>query len=146
MKKYKRTLLDEIKYYGFYCWKNYLDMLPRKIYWFFQRGFRGYGDNDTWDFDSYLSTMIPQALKDLNKYQHGLLTWRKGKSEAQAKKEWNEIQNKIINSFELAKKYIDLDVTPQEWKEKYKKQYNEGMKLFSKWFFAFWDRGLNNAL
>jgi len=139
MKKYKRTLLNEIKYYIWYAPVRYLDMLPRRIYWFFQRGFRGFGDNDTWDMDSYLSLMIPQALKELKKYSHGLPTWRKGKSEKQAKKEWIEIQNKIIKSFELAQKYINLNIPPDEWKEKYEKQYKEGMNLFRDWFFALWD-------
>jgi len=137
--KSKRTLLWYLESWWYRYFWNYLDMLPRRIYWFFQRGFRGFGDNNTWDFDNYLSTMIPQALRQLKKYSIGLPTWKKGKSEHQAKKEWNEIQNKIIKSFELAKKYIDLDITPVEWKEKYEKQYNEGMKLFAKWFFAFWD-------
>lgn len=139
MKKFKRTLLDEIKYYGFYIWWNYLDMLPRRIYWLFQRGYRGYGDNDVWNFDNYLSIIIPQALKQLKKYNAGLPTWRKGKSEKLAKKEWIEIQNKIIKSFELANKYINANITSKEWKEKYEKQYNEGMNLFKIWFFAFWD-------
>jgi len=93
MKKFKRTLLGEIRYYCFYCWRNYLDMLPRRIYWFFQRGYRGFGDNDTWDMDSYLSLMIPQALKELKKYSHGLPTWRKGKSEKKPKR--NGLKYKI---------------------------------------------------
>jgi hypothetical protein len=135
----KRTLLDEIIYYTYYAPINWLDMLPRRIYWFFQRGYRGYADCDTWDFDNYLSKTIPQALKQLKKYQQGLPTWTPKKSEKQAKQEWNLILNKIIKSFELAQNYIDLNISPKEWKEKYEVQYKEGMNLFRDWFFALWD-------
>jgi hypothetical protein len=138
-KLYKRTLLDEMKYYCFYIWWNWLEERPRKLYWFLQRGWRGYADCDTWDFDNYLSTIIPQALRQLKKYQTGLPTWRKGKSEKQAKKEWIEIQNKIIEAFELGNKYINANIPPNIWKEKYETQYKEGMNLFRDWFFALWD-------
>jgi hypothetical protein len=37
----------------------------RKIKHFIQRGKRGWSDEDTWDFDSYLCTMIPGALRKL---------------------------------------------------------------------------------
>ena len=129
MKKhlYKRTLLDEIKYYLYYAPLRYLDMLPRRIYWFFQRGFRGYGDNDTWDFDYYLATVISQGLKHFKKYYHG---------ETPTKKELDI----IIKGFEANLKMMEYNVPPES-KEyvilKYK--FNKGMELFKKYFNYLWD-------
>ena len=127
MIKYKRTLLDEIKYYGFYCWWNYLDMLPKRIYWFFQRGYRGFGDNDTWDFDYYLATVISQGLKHFRKYYHG---------SKPTKKELDI----IIKGFEENLKLMNLD-----YKYKSKKyfiaeaRFDKAMKLFHKYFNYLWD-------
>jgi len=135
----QRKWYDNLIYYSFYIWWNWLDMLPRRIYWFFQRGYRGFGDNDTWDFNDYLSLIIPQGIKHLKKYSYGLPTWTEDKSEKQAKKEWNEIQNKIIKAFELAHRYINAEISCKTWEKKYKKQYEEGMNLFRDWFFALWD-------
>jgi hypothetical protein len=123
----KRTLLDEIKYYLYYAPMRYLDMLPRRIYWFFQRGFRGYGDNDTWDFDHYLATIISQGLKELKKYYHG--------SEP-TKKELDI----IIKGFEANLKMIDGNLNPKS--KEYlilKLKFHRGMILLEKYFNYLWD-------
>jgi len=116
-----------VRYYGFYCWWNYLDMLPRRIYWFFQRGFRGYGDNDTWDFDSYLAAVISKGLKHFKTYCHG------GKP---TKKELDI----IIKGFEENLKMMNLDY---KYKSKSylsaNKKFHKGMKLFEKYFNYLWD-------
>jgi len=127
MKKFKRTLLDEIRYYCFYAPIRWLDMSWRRIYWFFQRGYRGYGDNDTWDFDNYLATVISQGLRHFKKYYHGTEPTKK------------EIQT-IIDGFEANLKMMNLD-----YKYKSKKyllaeeNFNKGMKLFHKYFNYLWD-------
>lgn len=124
MKKhlYKRTLLDEIKYYLYYAPLQYLDMLPRRIYWFFQRGFRGYGDNDTWDFGHYLATIIIGGLKQFKKYYHG---------SKPTKKELNI----IIKGFEANLKMMN---DPRKYK-KLLPTFHKGMDLFKKYFNYFWD-------
>jgi hypothetical protein len=122
----KRTLLDEIKYYLWYAPIRYLDMLPRRIYWFFQRGYRGFGDNDTWDFDHYLATVISQGLKHLKKYYNG--------SEP-TKKELKE----MIDGFEANLKMMNnLSPKSKEYK-KLKIKFHKGMKLLEKYFNYLWD-------
>ena len=118
----KRPLLDEIKYYGFYIWWNYLDMLPRRVYWFFQRGYRGFGDNDVWDFDYYLAEVISKGLKQLKEYYHG---------DKPTKKELDV----IIKGFEANIKMMD---NPLLYKE-LKPIFDKGMKLFHRYFNHFWD-------
>jgi hypothetical protein len=78
IKQLKRiSFWNTVKYYLYYAPIRYLDMLPRRIYWFFQRGYRGYGDNDIWDFDFYLAKIISQGLKEFKKYYHGKLPSKK---------------------------------------------------------------------
>ena len=151
MIKYKRTLLDEIKYYGFYIWWNYLDMLPKRIYWFFQRGYRGYGDNDTWDFDLYLAEVISKGLKQLKKYNHGcpgeICNKYKDRKDLTQKekddlavKEWNTILDIIIRGFELVPELF-------ENKYFYNKKLREGAEyeierafdFLKKYYFNLWD-------
>jgi hypothetical protein len=127
MKIPKRTLLDEIRYYGFYIWWNYLDMLPRRIYWFFQRGYRGFGDNDTWDFDYYLATVISQGLKHLKKYYHGSEPTKK---ELDIIIKGFEANLKIMNNNLIStnKEYLILKV-----------KFHKGIKLFERYFNHLWD-------
>jgi len=122
----KRTLWDDIKYYLYYAPVRYLDMLPRRVYWFFQRGYRGYGDNDTWDFDNYLATVIIGGLKQIKKYHQGL---------EPTKKELDI----MIKGFEANLKMMD-NLSPKS--KEYlilKGKFYEGMKLFEKYFNYLWD-------
>ncbi len=122
-----RTLLDDIKYYLYYAPVRFLDMLPRRIYWFMQRGFRGYGDNDTWDFDSYLANVIIGGLKQFKKYYHG--------------KEPTKSQlNDIIKGFEANLKLIDEHIPHDS--EQYRElnnKFHRGMYLLEKYFNYLWD-------
>lgn len=128
IEKYKRTLWDEIKYYLYYAPVRYLDMLPRRIYWFFQRGYRGYGDNDTWDFDKYLATVILKGLKQIKKYTYTGQTPSK-----------KEIQI-IIDGFEANLKMMNYNLDPRS--KKYlilKVKFHRGMELLTKYFNHLWD-------
>lgn len=122
MKILKRTLLDEIKYYCYYAPIRWLDMLPRRIYWFFQRGYRGFGDNDTWDFDYYLATVISQGLKHLKKYSHS----------AKPSQEEFDI---MIKAFEIN---IEMMNNPLHYEE-LKPKFDKGFELFHKYFNYLWD-------
>jgi hypothetical protein len=125
--------------------------LPRhicsEIYWFIQRGKRGYADCDVWDFDHYLTKVIPGALRQLKRISHGYpndLTPEK----------WDKILEQIIEGFELAHKGVTTldDYTKNE--KVYKmfrkndidsptkaevKKVDRGFKLFQKYFGALWD-------
>jgi hypothetical protein len=124
---YKRTLLDEIKYYCFYAPIGWLDMSWRRAYWFLQRGYRGYGDNDTWDFDNYLANVIIGGLRELKRYYHG-------------KEPTKGELNIIIKGFEENIKMMNLD-----YKYKSKKyllaelKFKKAMKLLTKYFNYLWD-------
>ena len=148
IKKFKRTLLDEIRYYGFYVWYNWLSDRPRKIKSFFQRGFRGWADEDTWGFDLYLAKIISQGLKHLKKCQLGCpkdicnkYDNRKDLTQKQKDKlmikEWKIKLDMIIRGFEIVpklfeeKKYIK--------KEGYIYEFERGVDMFKKYFLDLWD-------
>jgi len=130
MKKFdkltKRTLWDDIKYYLWYAPVRYLDMLPRRIYWFCQRGYRGYADCDTWDFDTYLAMIIAKGLKQIKKYHQGLEPTKKELSI-------------MIKGFEANLKMMD-NLSPKSAKYKgLKTDFHNGIKLFEKYFNYLWD-------
>jgi len=122
----KRTILDELKYQLYYRPVRYLDMLPRRIYWFFQRGYRGYADNDTWDFDNYLATVIVGGLKQIKTYHQGL-------------EPTNKELTIIIKGFEANLKMMD-NLNPKS--KEYlilKDKFHKGIVLFEKYFNYLWD-------
>ena len=123
----ERKLINTVKYYCFYSWWNWLDMLPRKIYWFFQRGYRGWADCDAWDLDTYLARVISEALKSFKKYYHG------------AKPTKKELDI-IIKGFEENLKLMDLHYRYKSKKYNLsEKKFKEGIKMFMKNFNFLWD-------
>jgi len=124
--KLENTLLEDIKYFPIRT-VRYFDMLWRRIYWFFQRGFRGYGDNDLWNFDHYLATVISKGLKQFKKYYHGT---------EPTKKELNT----IIEGFEANLKMMESHLNPKS--KEYlilRIKFERGMDLLKRYFNYLWD-------
>jgi hypothetical protein len=84
----------------------------REIYWFIQRGKRGYSDRDIWGFNTYLSNVIVEGLKQLKEERHGYPL-------GLTPKKWDKILVQIIEGFELTYK----GVTTLE-------EYNKDEKFF----------------
>jgi hypothetical protein len=76
----------------FYRIKDFFKYLPKKIKWFFQRGIRGYSDNDVYELDYWFLKVIIPMLKQLEKsnisYPANLTM-----------EEWHKILNKMIFYF-----------------------------------------------
>ena len=151
MNKYKRTLLDEIRYYGFYIWWNWLSLRPLKIKSFFQRGFRGWADEDTWDFDLYLAEVISKGLRHLKKYHHGcpIDIYEKYKSRKNltqhqkdklTTKEWKIKMDIMIRGFEIIPQLYEIKILRNKiLKEGYEYEFDRGFDMFKKYFFNLWD-------
>jgi hypothetical protein len=63
-------------YYAFrrffvYGWGNPRNAC-REVFWFFQRGRRGWAACDVWSLDDYLSGWLPDALRRLKMTKHGV--------------------------------------------------------------------------
>jgi len=90
---------------------------PRNIYRFFKRGIqrwaRGWCDEDVWSIDYHLTNILSSMLKHLKKTKTGVpscvgkMTTEKEFEEA--KKQWDEILDTILYTFETAKKIQDRD-------------------------------------
>jgi len=104
-------------------------MVYKKLKWFIQRGKRGYADCDWWDMADYLIWIIVPMLKELKKHQHGY------PNKASTPEKWDTILDQMIEGFEAGERILTDDcpsVADQEI-------FNNGMKLFSEWFFDLWD-------
>jgi len=143
-------------YYFFHdiYWRvyHYIEMIPLRVKSFFQRGFRGYANSDTWDFAWYLSEVISKGVKNLKKNGHHDI----------------EDIDKIIKTFETAKGIAEGDIIYipsgefewakyKRWKrsikqinKKYKVknkvttkresiEFEKGFDIFKKEFFRLWD-------
>jgi len=129
-------------YYEIRCFlKNYQPI--KEIIWFFQRGWRGYSDRDTWCYSYYLADVIQAGLKHLKKYQHGY------PGECKNVKEWDKVLEQIIWTFQKAKLISDGDLLLYTSKFKTHaikmlskedtKKLDVGFSLFKKYFYHFWD-------
>lgn len=115
-------VLREFYYKLYRLWNNEISMIPRRIKWFFQRGWRGYSDNDVWNFDSYLAKVISKGCKQLAKEKHGY------PSDLTPEK-WEEILNEISKNFEEYIKIIELEegyetISQEEFSKKLDKMFD----------------------
>lgn len=126
-----------------------------KIKYFIQRGKSGYSTEDLWNFQNYLCSIIPPALRHLKENSTGCpgLLWDKEKVNDECHK-WKEILEEVAQGFEAAKE-IENSMGCQFKKElkngAYTYEYDieraklltqkfqKGMDLFKKYFFSLWD-------
>ena len=131
--------------YPFNALKLFFSDFCRDIKWFFQRGTKGYANSDVWVLCDYYLDIFIGGLSHLKENLSGYPT-------NLTEEKWNEILQKMIDGFKRVK-YIendewfeieDIDEKDfmESWK-KYEKEKNkvfkDTMKLFTKYFFSFWD-------
>jgi hypothetical protein len=141
--------------YGIWDW---IKDLKWKIPNYLQRGWRGWGDADTWNFDVYLSKVIYEGIKHL--YDEGHMGYIEFVTYADDATKINEkvsqemsdiIMKKILHAFKLAKEIgegkRDLYLPALDSKHQRKLKcltkventaMKEGMRLFADYFFHFW--------
>lgn len=138
--KTKHTLLHPWKIidYGWY-----------EVRYAWDRVFKGYDCRVAWSIDHYLNKMIPLWVEEIREYSgipmqifrsddYDEKGYVKKEAEERAKKEWNEILNKIIAGFQANQKMMDIMIkTKEEYKEQ-EKIWQEGMQLFIKYYNSLW--------
>jgi len=163
MKSLKNSWLRD-KYLYIYRFFLHIKEFPQNFYleskYFIQRGLRGYSDKDVWNFDYYLSEIIIKGLKDLKNQVHGFPYDFSSKDGKEVDLEgWKNVLNEIIWTFEVTKKIQNSKWYKWNYKEKRNKslqkfiqrtnkhvmtseeikRYNNGWKLFQKYYFNLWD-------
>lgn len=118
-----------------FWWERVTD-IPNKIKYFFQRGIRGYADEDTWSIDWYISSWLPQAIKELRDRKIGYPGIK-----GMTSKKWSTILTEIADGFEADRKYnnLEFDFMNKKQCEKLIQKKDRGMKLFVKWYNSLWD-------
>ena len=126
----------------------------RRIKYFIQRGMRGYSDEDLWDFDGYLSTIIAPAVRHLSKNSHGCPSdlFDKDKKNDECHR-WKEILEEIAQGFDAARALkghgmmnfekqadgMQKLVFDENHQKHLSDKFNKVMQLFSQYFLGLWD-------
>jgi hypothetical protein len=101
----------------------------RKIKRGYQRAYRGWADEDTWSFDSYLSKITSEGIIHLSKTTYGY------PCDLNSLEEWKVILDKIAWSFKIHENGINNNLPLDEVNID---KYNEGWRLFQKYFQLLW--------
>lgn len=137
------------------------DFFIYDIKYFIQRARRGYSEKDTWNFDFYLAKIIYEGLEYLKKNKRGYPITILPKNVKDPNKDvdykanekvWDEIMDKMIYAFKLAKEVGEgerefyLPKMSKQFKKEFKclkreedRAMKKGFKLFTKHFFNLWD-------
>lgn len=119
---------------------------------FVQRGRRGWADSDVWSVDHYVASILIQMLKKLKET-------KQGSPIELTEEEWSDKLNQMIEAFEAANRVIedeyyeeigdDAEIIRKASKEELEecnrrleadiKIFEDGMKIFTKYFFGLWD-------
>lgn len=143
----------------FYRIIDFIKYFPRRIKWFFQRGMRGYSDEDVWSIDIWFKSIIIPMLEQLKETKQGYPI-------DMTEEEWNLTLNNMINYFkectdfycseknEYEDEYMSRIMSTNEYDksltnkwlkreeeiDKYKNEMKDkAFELFSKHFYSLWD-------
>lgn len=141
--QYRTYLTSRPSWYLTHPWEIFIE-LYKEIKCFIQRGYRGYANSDLWNFDNYLSIMIPIALRQFAECHCGY----PGTIEIDTDEKWTKTLKDIADGIEAPiiteDKFfkIDKDGSFKTYNKKLKEAYtkqDKALKLFSKYFNNFWD-------
>lgn len=104
--------------------KNFLTNMPKRIKFFYQRGKRGYSDQDVWSMDWWFFSVVIPMLKQLRDTKQGY------PSEFKTPEEWDRELDTMIHYF--------IEATEEGCSEKneYEEQYNK------RWWDSFDKKGM----
>lgn len=145
-------MIKDIYYWFYRLWNEWNPKhLLRRAKWFIQRGSRGYSDRDVWSIDWYISSWLPNALRQLRDNNNGIPSvmlddMTKEPDEAAMEKadtKWKEVLTRMIVGFEeyhKDKECIGEYATYN--KERDQNVYDmlhESLALFNEYFENLWD-------
>jgi hypothetical protein len=115
--------------------------IPRDVYRFFKKGIqrwaRGWSDEDVWGINYFLSEIIPPMLKRLKETKHGVPCivgkMETDKEMEEAEKQWDEVLDSIIYTFEVSKNISESNLFYQPSEEWSRKEANKYNKIWIDW-------------
>lgn len=132
------------------CWYKYQRPHPlRAIKKFWQRGRKGWSEEDVWDLHHYLSGILAGALMKLAENAHGhpcrMMETEKSKfpdccNTCQCAEIWEKELRENAEKFRYLYEERWFETEPSEkWWEEEEKVYNETLQWLSKWYGHLWD-------
>jgi hypothetical protein len=135
MKDWLEKIWFKLNYFYWDYIYEYTVQLVKNIYQVKKYGCK---DEDTWSLDITVAEYILPRLKRFKSLQVGY------PEEFRKPKQWNDILDQIILTFEMIKdedKYVDWKAPQKEFLKQldvYNKTIEKGLKLFIKYFRALW--------
>jgi len=134
-----------------YFW-NWVSDLKWRIPNWWQRGQKGWGKADTWDFSLYLSKVIYEGLTHMKNNGNGYIVWKEKDTDEQMKARSDKVWDSMIYAFHLAyqiengeREFNLPNAKPADRKKfkciskKEKAKMEAGMRVFIKYFHCLWD-------
>jgi len=135
---FKLKWYHHILYFPQRAWFLIVDYC-KEVYRFYQRGVRGYGDRDLWNFDYYLANIISKGLQQ---FKRDSFTYP---SDFKDEIEWENAIVDVIYTFQVEKMQMEGQcLIPKNNKER--KQFNKvkgDFKILSEQEVAIYNRGWN---
>src|SRR5258706_1254876 len=105
-----KYMYEDYFYYPAYRFIHKIMDIPDGLIAFYQRGKRGYADQDCWGIDWYLSDIVPKMLRTMiDRKKHGGNSYPGYSKGGKTYKEWHETGKKITQGFEAQRDLYDLD-------------------------------------
>ena len=98
-------------------WPSNFRVFFRQFKWAYQRITKGYCDFDYWDWDTWMSQLIAQSLKELADKTHGY----PGTDQFPTYESWKDYLYNIVNLLEFSLR----DDLPNEYEEAWMKKWEE---------------------
>ena len=114
-----KSRLEKAYWATYRFFKHTLPYIHKEVYWFFQRGLRGWADCDTWSFDTYLDKVIRDGITRLRENKCG---YPMGYTE----QEWDAILHRIsfLADRHLAMINMEFKYTREEYDETVKELFD----------------------
>lgn len=121
------------------AWRWLLE-IPTRIKYFYQRGKRGYADEDCWAIDWYLSSWLPDALETMINKKKGGGNSYPGVGKANTSQKWNAIVRDIAEGFRADYQLKNSIINPTTIRgRRLVEKRKKGFALFIKWYDYLWD-------
>lgn len=120
------------KYMLLHPW-NFVSDIYYSLKWAWQRVHRGWDDRVPWSIDYYLCRIMPDIINELIEHQIG-------NPIGLTEEEWDEILIKIRDGFIAGYDIMEVnyDYKSPDGYKKLSKKVDEGLKLFTEYFFSLW--------